>query len=109
MGAFWSRKNKKNDEPREKGAGPDESWQERSLLEMKEFIEFIAKNLVDYPDEVEVRRIDGEKTMVFELKVNKSDIGKIIGKSGRTIRAIRTLLTTTAAKHGQRAVLEILE
>ncbi|NQT84285.1 KH domain-containing protein [bacterium] len=76
---------------------------------MKDFVEFIAKNLVDYPEEVEVRTIDGEKTIVFELSVNKSDIGKIIGKNGRTIRAIRTLLTTTAAKHGQRAVLEILE
>jgi predicted RNA-binding protein YlqC (UPF0109 family) len=107
MAAFWSRKNKQNDV--QEAAVPEQSEQDRTVSEMKDFIEFIARSLVDYPDEVEVRRIDGEKTMVFELRVNKSDIGKIIGKSGRTIRAIRTLLTTTAAKHGQRAVLEILE
>jgi predicted RNA-binding protein YlqC (UPF0109 family) len=76
---------------------------------MREFIEYVAKNLVDYPEEVEVRQIDGEKTIIFELKVNKSDIGKIIGRGGRTIKAIRTLLVTTAAKNGLRAVLEILE
>lgn len=76
---------------------------------LKEFIEFVAKNLVDYPDEVEVMQVEGEKTIIFELKVNKEDIGKIIGKSGRTIKALRTLLVTTAAKNGIRAVLEILE
>jgi predicted RNA-binding protein YlqC (UPF0109 family) len=107
MGAFWSRKDKKDNA--QQPAVQGESGQDTSILELKRFVEFIAKNLVDFPDEVEVRTIDGEKTMVFELKVNKSDIGKIIGKSGRTIRAIRTLLTTTAAKHRQRAVLEILE
>jgi predicted RNA-binding protein YlqC (UPF0109 family) len=110
MAAFWSRKNKESDE--QQPALPEkkeEHGQDRTVSEMKEFIEFIARSLVDYPEEVEVKRIDGEKTMVFELRVNKSDIGKIIGKNGRTIRAIRTLLTTTAAKHGQRAVLEILE
>ena len=79
------------------------------MAELKEFIEYIAKNLVDYPEEVDVIQIDGEKTIIFELKVNKSDIGKIIGKSGRTIKALRTLLITTAAKNGIRAVLEILE
>jgi len=76
---------------------------------LKDFIEFVAKNLVDYPEEVEVSQIDGEKTTIFELKVNKEDIGKIIGKGGRTIKALRTLLVTTAAKNGIRAVLEILE
>ncbi len=76
---------------------------------MKEFIEFIAKNLVDFPEEVEVRQVGGEKTIIFELKVNKGDIGKIIGRGGKTIKAIRTLLATTAAKNGLRAVLEILE
>ena len=79
------------------------------MTEMGEFVEYVAKSLVDYPDEVEVHQIDGEKTMIFELKVNKSDIGKIIGRGGRTIKAIRTLLVTTAAKNGFRAVLEILE
>ena len=56
-----------------------------------------------------VTQMNGEKTTIFELKVNKTDIGKIIGKSGRTIKALRTLLVTTAAKNGTRAVLEILE
>lgn len=107
MAAFWSRKNRENNE--QKPAVPEQPAQDKGISELKEFVEFIAKSLVDYPEQVEVRRIDGEKTMVFELKVNKTDIGKIIGKNGRTIRAIRTLLTTTAAKHGQRAVLEILE
>ncbi len=107
MAAFWSRKNKEDD--KQEPASMEEYGQDKTVLEMKKFIEFIARSLVDYPDEVEANRIDGEKTMVFELRVNKSDIGKIIGKNGRTIRAIRTLLTTTAAKHGQRAVLEILE
>ena len=79
------------------------------MTEMREFVEYVAKSLVDYPDEVEVHQIEGEKTMIFELKVNKSDIGKIIGRGGRTIKAIRTLLVTTAAKNGFRAVLEILE
>ena len=79
------------------------------MTEMREFIEYVAKNLVDYPEEVEVHQIDGEKTIIFELRVNKSDIGKIIGRGGRTIKAIRTLLVTTAAKNGLRAVLEILE
>jgi uncharacterized protein len=79
------------------------------VTQMKEFIEYVAKSLVDYPDEVEVRQIEGEKTTIFELKVNKSDIGKIIGRGGRTIKALRTLLVTTAAKNGLRAVLEILE
>ncbi len=107
MSAFWSRKNKDNEQ--KQPAAPEEHGQDKNISAMKEFIEFIARSLVDYPDEVDVRRIDGEKTMVFELRVNKSDIGKIIGRNGRTIRAIRTLLTTTAAKQGQRAVLEILE
>ncbi len=79
------------------------------MTEMREFIEFVARNLVDYPEEVEVRQIDGEKTVILELKVNKGDIGKIIGRGGRTIKAIRTLLVTTAAKNGLRAVLEVLE
>ncbi len=79
------------------------------MSELKDFIDYIAKSLVDYPEEVEVSQIDGEKTIIFELRVNKGDIGKIIGKGGKTIKAIRTLLITAAAKNGIRAVLEILE
>jgi len=76
---------------------------------MKEFVEYVVKALVDYPDEVSVREVDGERTVVFELRLNKSDIGKVIGKNGRTISALRSLLTSAAAKQGRRAVLEIVE
>jgi uncharacterized protein len=76
---------------------------------MKAFIEYVAKALVDYPEEVDVREIDGERAVIFELRLNQTDIGKVIGKSGRTITAIRTLLTSAAAKQGKRAMLEIIE
>jgi len=77
---------------------------------MKEFVEYIAKQLVDYPDEVRVTQIDSEKTTIYELSVADGDLGKIIGKNGRTAKAIRTLLTATSAKSGgKRAILEIIE
>jgi uncharacterized protein len=76
---------------------------------MKAFVEFVVKALVDYPDQVDVREVDGERVVVFELRLNQTDIGKVIGKSGRTITAIRTLLTSAAAKQGKRAMLEIIE
>ncbi|MFH0778841.1 MAG: KH domain-containing protein [Candidatus Eisenbacteria bacterium] len=76
---------------------------------MKELIEYIAKNVVDKPDDVTVREITGERTTIFELRVAKEDLGKIIGKHGRTARSIRTLLSATAMKAGKKAVLEILE
>jgi len=77
---------------------------------MKEFVEYIAKHLVDNPDEVEVTQIDSEKTTIYELSVADGDLGKIIGKSGRTAKAIRILLTATSAKMGgKRAILEIIE
>lgn len=76
---------------------------------MKELIEFIVKSLVDNPEQVEIREIQGDKTTIFELRVAQEDMGKIIGKQGKTVRAIRTLLNATAAKARIRAVLEILE
>ncbi|MGQ9602603.1 MAG: KH domain-containing protein [bacterium] len=76
---------------------------------MKELIEFIAKALVDNPDQVQVKEIEGQKTTVFELRVGPGDLGKVIGKKGRTARSIRTLLNAAATKAGKRAVLEILE
>ncbi|NPA51924.1 MAG: KH domain-containing protein [Aquificae bacterium] len=76
---------------------------------MQELVEFIAKSLVDHPDKVEVREIEGEKTTVIELKVAPEDLGKVIGRQGRTARAIRTLLAAVARKMNKRAVLEILE
>jgi predicted RNA-binding protein YlqC (UPF0109 family) len=76
---------------------------------MKAFIEYVAKALVDHPEEVDVREIDSERAVIFERRLNQADIGKVIGKSGRTITAIRTLLTSAAAKQGKRAMLEIIE
>jgi len=76
---------------------------------MKELIETIAKALVDYPGEVEVKEVEGEATTVLELRVAPSDLGKIIGKQGRTARSIRTILTAAGMKVKKRFVLEILE
>jgi predicted RNA-binding protein YlqC (UPF0109 family) len=76
---------------------------------MKELIEYIAKNLVDRPEEVVVKEVTGERTTIFELHVAPDDLGKIIGKHGRTARSIRTLLSAAATKQGKKAVLEILE
>lgn len=76
---------------------------------MKLLIENIAKALVDKPEEVSVAQIDGERTSVFELRVDKSDIGKVIGKQGNTARAIRSILSAAGTKLGKRCVLEILE
>lgn len=76
---------------------------------MKDLILYIAKSLVDKPDEVHISEIDGEQTTVLELKVAKEDLGKVIGKQGRTARAMRTLLSAASTKSGKRTVLEILE
>ncbi|MEA3223581.1 MAG: KH domain-containing protein [Thermodesulfobacteriota bacterium] len=76
---------------------------------MKELIEYIAKMIVDNPDEVKVTEVIGEVTSVIELRVAKSDLGKVIGKEGRTARAMRTLLTAASTKIKKRAVLEIIE
>ena len=76
---------------------------------MKELIEMIAKALVDSPDEVSVRAIDGEQSTVLELKVAPSDLGKVIGKQGRTARAVRTILGAAGMKLKRRFTLEILE
>jgi len=81
----------------------------RREQDMKAFIEFVVKALVDHPEQVDVREVDGERVVVFELRLNATDVGKVIGKSGRTITAIRTLLTSAAAKQGKRAMLEIIE
>jgi len=76
---------------------------------MKELIRYIAQALVDYPDQVEVSEVEGEQTSVIELKVAKDDLGKVIGKQGRTARSIRTILSAASAKIKKRAVLEIIE
>jgi uncharacterized protein len=76
---------------------------------MKQLIEDIAKALVDIPEEVEVFTVEGEQTTVLELKVAPSDLGKVIGKQGRTARSIRTILGAASMKLNRRFTLEILE
>ena len=76
---------------------------------MKELVEFIAKALVDEPDQVRVTEVEGERITVLELRVAPGDLGKVIGRQGRTARSIRTLLNAVATKLRKRAVLEILE
>lgn len=79
------------------------------MPDQKVLIEFITKALVDDPERVEVTAVQGEKTTVYELRVAEGDLGKIIGKHGRTIRAIRTLLSASTTRSNERAVLEVLE
>ena len=78
-------------------------------MSMKELIEDIAKALVDNPEQVAVMEVQGEQTTVLELRVAQTDLGKVIGKQGRTARAIRTLLSAAGMKLRKRFVLEILE
>lgn len=79
------------------------------MRQIEELIGYIARSLVDDPDAVEVEAIDGDNTIVVELTVAKGDLGKVIGREGRTARAIRTLLAAASARQQRRAVLEILE
>lgn len=76
---------------------------------MKELVAYIARSLVDEPDAVTVEVVDEDSAVVFELTVAQGDLGKVIGKEGRTARAIRTLLSASSAKLRKRAILEILE
>jgi uncharacterized protein len=76
---------------------------------MKELVEFIAKALVDHPDDVRVSESEGEQTTVLELRVAHDDLGKVIGKQGRTAQAVRTILNSVSMKRRRRAVLEIIE
>jgi predicted RNA-binding protein YlqC (UPF0109 family) len=79
------------------------------VMTMKELIKHIAQSLVDNPDKVEVTEIIGEQSSVIELRVAKEDLGKVIGKQGRTAQSIRTILSAASAKVHKRAGLEILE
>ena len=78
-------------------------------MALKTLIEYIARSLVDNPDHVDVNEIEGEKTTILELKVDEEDLGKIIGRHGRTAKAMRTVINAAATKEQKRAVLEILE
>jgi predicted RNA-binding protein YlqC (UPF0109 family) len=84
---------------------------EKSLevVTMKELIKFMAQALVDFPDQVEVSEVTGEQTSVIELRVAKEDLGKVIGKQGRTAKAMRTILSAASTKIRKRTVLEIIE
>ncbi len=79
------------------------------MSQLKEIVESVAKSLVDNPNGVNVVEIEGEKTVVIELRVDKADVGKVIGKQGRIARALRTILSAMGRKSGKRVVLEILE
>lgn len=75
---------------------------------MKELVEFIARSLVDSPDDVEVTEVEGERSIIIELRVAPDDMGKVIGKQGKIAKSIRTLTKAAAAKEGKRVVVEIL-
>ena len=76
---------------------------------LKELVAYVARSLVDRPDAVEVSEIEGEQTSVLELRVAKDDLGKVIGKQGRTVRALRTIVAAASTRMRKRVVLEILE
>ena len=76
---------------------------------MKDLVKYMAQALVDYPDDVECTEVVGEQTSVIELRVAKDDLGKVIGKQGKTAKAMRTILSAASAKIHKRAVLEIIE
>ncbi len=82
---------------------------EKNLSELAQLIDHMARMLVDFSDQVDVSEVIGENTTVVELKVAKEDLGKIIGKQGRTARALRTILTGASTKLRKRTVLEIIE
>jgi predicted RNA-binding protein YlqC (UPF0109 family) len=75
----------------------------------KDLVEYIAKSLVDYPNEVNVHMVEGEQSTIIELKVAQSDVGKVIGKSGRIANAVRVILNASAAKNNKHIQLEILD
>jgi len=78
-------------------------------MDEKGLVETIVKRLVDHPDEVAINVVEGDKSTILELRVNQSDIGKVIGKSGRTVTAIRTLLFSMGMKTDRRIILEVIE
>lgn len=76
---------------------------------MKKLIMYMAKAMVDYPDKVNVNEVNGGHTSIFELRVAREDIGKVIGKEGKNAHAIRTILSAVMSKQRRRAVLEIID
>lgn len=80
-----------------------------SLSRMREFLEFIIRDLIEFPDDMVLTEIPNGRMITFKLQLRRGDVGRVIGRSGQTIHAIRALLASSAARHGQRAVLEIVE
>jgi predicted RNA-binding protein YlqC (UPF0109 family) len=80
-----------------------------SLEFVKQFLEFVIRQLVEFPDEMMLSEIPSGKTTIFRVQLRQTDVGRIIGRNGQTIQAIRALLASSAARHGQRATLEIVE
>ncbi|MCX8028682.1 MAG: KH domain-containing protein [Brevinematales bacterium] len=78
-------------------------------MKEKDLVEQIVKSLVDYPEDISLKVVEGEKSTILELKVKSEDIGKIIGKKGRIAKAIRTIVSAVAVKNGRRVILEILD
>lgn len=76
---------------------------------MREFLEFVIRQLVEFPDDMVLMEIPGGRTTAFKVQLRQSDVGRVIGRNGQTIHAIRALLNSSAARHGQRATLEIME
>ena len=76
---------------------------------MEAFLAYVIRNLIDYPDEMILTKVEAQKKTVFMLRLRQSDVGKVIGKHGHTIIAIRNLLAAGAARHGEKAILEIVE
>ncbi len=76
---------------------------------VKELLEHIVKSIVDKPEQVEIREIPGERVVIYELKVASEDLGKVIGKEGRTAKAIRTIISAVSLKRGKKAIVDILE
>ncbi len=75
---------------------------------MKELLEYLAKSLVDKPDDVEVSQVEGERSVILELRVSPDDMGKVIGKQGRIAQALRTIVKAAAVKDGKRVMIEII-
>jgi predicted RNA-binding protein YlqC (UPF0109 family) len=94
----------------EKGQGPG-APQAGGLIEpaLRDLIDYLARGLVDHPEQVEVEEVEEPDALVYELKVAEEDLGKVIGKQGRTAKAMRTILSAASAKSRRRVILEILE
>ena len=78
-------------------------------LRMKEFLEFVIRQLIEFPDDMVLTEIPSGRTTIFKLQLRRGDVGRVIGRGGQTIQAIRALLASSAARHGERAILEIIE